>query len=85
MITLYGYWRSSAAYRVRIALNIKQLTHQHRSIHLVKDGGEQHQEQYIQLNPSHLVPTLTDGDKVLNQSMAIIEYLDDQYGGELDG
>lgn len=82
MITLYGYWRSSAAYRVRIALNIKNIEHQHRSVHLVKNGGEQHQQQYSALNPSHLVPTLIDGNKTLNQSMAIIEYLDEQYDGD---
>ncbi len=81
MITLYGYWRSTAAYRVRIALNLKQLPHQHQSVHLVKDGGQQHQDDYTQLNPSHLVPTLIDDDKVLNQSVAIIQYLDQQYPG----
>ncbi|MDN3653179.1 maleylacetoacetate isomerase [Thalassotalea ponticola] len=79
MLTLYGYWRSSAAYRVRIALNLKQLPHQHKSIHLVKDGGQQHSAQYKQLNPNELVPTLVDGDMVINQSLAIIDYLDEKY------
>ncbi len=83
MITLHGYWRSSAAYRVRIALNLLQLEHQHQSVHLVKDGGQQHQAQYSELNASHLVPTLVDGDVVLGQSMAIIEYLDESYGEHL--
>jgi len=76
---LYGYWRSSAAYRVRIALHLKGLAFQTTSVHLVKDGGQQHQQEYVQLNPSHLVPTLIDGDLVLNQSIAIIEYLNEKY------
>ncbi len=79
MLTLYGYWRSSAAYRVRIALNLKGLSYHSQSIHLVKDGGQQHQADYQTLNPTELVPTLVDGDLVLNQSMAILQYLDDLY------
>ncbi|MDG1733091.1 MAG: maleylacetoacetate isomerase [Thalassotalea sp.] len=79
MITLYGYWRSSAAYRVRIALNLKQLEFQQEFVHLVKGGGEQHSKEYAELNPAHLVPTLIDGDFTLNQSLAIIDYLDEQY------
>lgn len=76
---LYGYWRSSAAYRVRIALNLKQLDCKHESVHLVKDGGQQHAEQYQTLNPSELVPTLVDGELILNQSMAILDYLEQKY------
>ncbi|NOI82532.1 maleylacetoacetate isomerase [Vibrio tubiashii] len=76
---LYGYWRSSAAYRVRIALNLKQLSYQQRSIHLVKNGGEQHSADYQKLNPNQLVPVLVDGDVTLNQSLAIIDYLDEVY------
>ncbi|MCG9577372.1 maleylacetoacetate isomerase [Vibrio tubiashii] len=76
---LYGYWRSSAAYRVRIALNLKQLSYQQRSIHLVKNGGEQHSADYQKLNPNQLVPVLVDGDVTLNQSLAIIDYLDETY------
>lgn len=76
---LYGYWRSSAAYRVRIALHLKNLAFESKSIHLVKDGGQQHQLEYVKLNPNHLVPILIDGDLVLNQSIAIIDYLDAQY------
>ncbi|KZM44391.1 maleylacetoacetate isomerase [Marinomonas sp. SBI22] len=79
MLTLYGYWRSSAAYRVRIALNLKGLEYHSESVHLVKDGGQQHSESYQSLNPSELVPTLVDGEFVLNQSMAILQYLDDVY------
>ena len=79
-ITLYGYWRSSATYRVRIALNLKQLDYTYLPVHLVKEGGGQHKAEYITLNPTELVPTLVDEDgNVLNQSLAIIEYLDDLY------
>lgn len=76
---LYGYWRSSAAYRVRIALHLKGIPFESISVHLVKDGGEQHKEEYVELNPSHLVPTLVDEDIVLNQSIAIIDYVDQKY------
>lgn len=79
MLSLYGYWRSSAAYRVRIALNLKEIEHQLISVHLVKNGGEQHSPDYVSLNPNELVPTLVDGDFKLNQSMAILDYLDDKY------
>ncbi|WNC71158.1 maleylacetoacetate isomerase [Thalassotalea psychrophila] len=77
MIKLYGYWRSSAAYRVRIALNLKKIEHELVSVHLVKDGGQQHSDSYVKMNPSHLVPTLVDGDFNLNQSLAIIDYLEE--------
>lgn len=73
---LFGYWRSSASYRVRIALYLKQLPFEYKSVHLVKDGGEQKSTPYNALNPAQLVPTLVDGDFQLNQSLAIIEYLD---------
>jgi maleylpyruvate isomerase len=74
---LYTYFRSSAAYRVRIALNLKKLDVEYRFVHLVRDGGEQHAQEYQTLNPQELVPTLIDGDTVLTQSLAIIEYLDE--------
>jgi len=77
---LYGYWRSTAAYRVRIALNLLGINYQPISVHLVNDGGEQHHKDYVALNPSHLVPTLVDGEVTLSQSLAIIEYLDERYG-----
>ncbi|RTZ14418.1 maleylacetoacetate isomerase [Vibrio aquaticus] len=80
---LYGYWRSSAAYRVRIALNLKGLDYQQRSVHLVNNGGEQHSADYSQLNPNQLVPVLVDNGLVLNQSLTIIDYLDEEYGGGL--
>ena len=76
---LYGYWRSSAAYRVRIALNLKQLSFENLPVHLVKNGGEQHSDSYKALNPAQLVPTLVDGELSLNQSLAIIDYLEDTY------
>lgn len=78
-IKLYSYWRSSAAYRVRIALNLKQLDHEIIPVHLVNEGGEQHREDYRALNPQASVPTLLDGSRVYRQSMAIIEYLDEAY------
>ena len=76
---LYGYWRSSAAYRVRIALNLKQLSYDNLPVHLIKNGGEQHSDRYKLLNPAELVPTLIDDGLTLNQSLAIIEYLDEVY------
>ncbi|WP_297893137.1 maleylacetoacetate isomerase [Shewanella sp.] len=80
---LYGYWRSSAAYRVRIALNLKGVSAEQLSVHLVRDGGEQHKAAYSALNPLELVPTLVVGDEddsdVLSQSLAIVEYLDELY------
>ncbi|EEY98195.1 maleylacetoacetate isomerase/glutathione S-transferase [Vibrio sp. RC586] len=78
-LILYGYWRSSAAYRVRIALNIKQLNYESRAVHLNKDGGQQHNADFHRLNPSELIPVLIDGELCLNQSLAIIEYLDEIY------
>lgn len=81
---LYGYWRSSASYRVRIALNLKQIDYEYLPVHLVKDGGQQKSAEYQLLNPAMLVPTLVDQDKdvTLNQSLAIIEYLDEVYPSE---
>lgn len=79
MRTLYSYWRSSAAYRVRIALNLKGMEYVIAPVHLVRDGGEQHRDDYRKLNPQQLVPTLVDGEHVLRESMAIIEYLEEGY------
>ena len=76
---LYDYWRSSASYRVRIALNLKGLSYKQKSVHLVRDGGEQKQPEYTAINPQGLVPTLVDDGIVLTQSMAIMEYLDERY------
>lgn len=76
---LYGYWRSSATYRVRIALHLKKLSFEQKPVHLVNNGGEQHLPNFSALNPSELVPVLVDGDICLNQSLTIIDYLDDHY------
>ncbi len=77
MMKLYTYWRSTAAYRVRIALNLKGLDYESIPVHLVKDGGEHLQPAYKALNPQGLVPALVTEDGVaINQSMAIMEYLE---------
>ncbi len=77
---LYSYWRSTAAYRVRIALNIKQLDCEIVPVHLVKDGGEHLQKDYQSINPQSLVPALeTNNGEILTQSLAIIDYLDEAY------
>ncbi|MDJ0654729.1 MAG: maleylacetoacetate isomerase [Xanthomonadales bacterium] len=78
-LKLYSYWRSSASYRVRIALNLKELSYDLIPIHLVRDGGEQHKRDFIEMNPQRLVPILTDGGRVFRQSMAIMEYLEEAY------
>jgi maleylacetoacetate isomerase len=77
MIKLYSYFRSSAAYRVRIALNLKSLPYEYLPVHLVK--GEQRDEPYRALNPQALVPLLVDDGESITQSMAIIEYLDEKF------
>lgn len=76
---LYSYYRSSAAYRVRIALNLKQLPYETVGVHLLKNGGEQKQPAYSAKNPQKLVPALEDNGQVFTQSLAIIEYLDEAY------
>jgi maleylpyruvate isomerase len=76
---LYTYFRSSAAYRVRIALNLKGLSYDAVPVHLLKDGGQQRQEEYRRINPSGLVPAFQDERITLTQSMAIIEYLDERF------
>ena len=77
---LYSYFRSSAAYRVRIALNLKGISYETIPVHLTKDGGRQHTPAYRAINPQARVPALevSSGD-VLTQSMAIIEYLDETH------
>ncbi|MGF1774238.1 maleylacetoacetate isomerase [Vibrio wakamikoensis] len=78
---LYDYWRSSAAYRVRIALNLKGIPYQSVPVNLIKEGGQQHSADYAALNPNELVPVLVDGEVTLNQSLTIIDYLDEHYAG----
>ena len=77
---LYTYFRSSAAYRVRIALNLKELPYEMISIHLSKDGGQHKKPEYRAINPQMRVPTLelSNGDRII-QSLAIIEYLDEVF------
>ncbi len=79
MLTLYSYWRSSAAYRVRIALNLKGLAYQQVPVHLVKDGGQQHAADYLALNPQGLLPLLVEGKTKIAQSLAILEYLEETH------
>ncbi|USA45096.1 maleylacetoacetate isomerase [Acinetobacter sp. C26M] len=74
---LYSYFRSSAAYRVRIALNLKALPYETEAVHLVKN--EQQLASYRTLNPSQLVPTLLDQDQTFTQSLSILEYLEERY------
>ena len=78
-LKLYSYWRSSAAYRVRIGLNLKGLVYETVPVHLVRDGGQQHAPEYIAKNPQQLVPTLQHGVRVIRQSLAILEYLDEAW------
>jgi maleylacetoacetate isomerase len=77
MLKLYTYSRSSAAFRVRIALNLKRLPFEAVPIHLLRGPGEQHSESYSTLNPARLVPLLVDDANSVAQSLAIIEYLED--------
>ncbi len=75
---LYTYFRSSAAYRVRIALNLKGLSYEMAPIHLTKEGGHQHKPEYRTINPQMRVPALELANgQVLTQSLAMIEYLDE--------
>lgn len=74
---LHTYYRSSASYRVRIALNLKQLHAEESYIHLSRNGGEQFNDAFAALNPQHLLPVFEDGGLLLTQSLAIIEYLDE--------
>ncbi len=77
---LYSYFRSSAAYRVRIALNLKELPYQMAFVHLTKDGGQQRKPEFVAINPQKRVPALElSSGEVLTQSLAIIAYLDEVY------
>ncbi|MGN6513365.1 MAG: maleylacetoacetate isomerase [Lysobacteraceae bacterium] len=76
-LCLFSYWRSSAAYRVRIGLNLKGLRYELMPVHLLRDGGEQHSEAFREANPQQLVPVLQHGQRMLRQSLAILEYLDE--------
>ena len=74
---LHGYFRSSASYRVRIGLNLKGLPYDYHAVNLLKN--EQRSDEYRKLNAQGLVPALVDGDKVLTQSLAILEWLDETH------
>jgi maleylacetoacetate isomerase len=76
---LYSYWRSSSSYRVRIALNLKGINYQQVPVHLVRNGGEQNQPAYREINPLGLVPALVHNGQVMVQSLAICEYLEDAF------
>lgn len=76
-LKLYSYYRSSSAYRVRIALNIKGLEYDYQAVHLLNEGGEQHFDKHRQINPMRQVPCLEHEGKIFNQSMAILLYLED--------
>jgi maleylacetoacetate isomerase len=78
-LCLFSYWRSSAAYCVRIGLNLKGLAYDIMPVHLLRDGGEQHAEAFREANPQGLVPVLQHGQRMLRQSMAILEYLDEMW------
>jgi maleylacetoacetate isomerase len=78
-LQLYSYWRSSACYRVRIALHLKGLAFETLPVHLLNHGGEQHGEAFRDVNPQELIPVLRHGERVLRQSLAIIEYLDETF------
>jgi maleylpyruvate isomerase len=79
MRKLYNYYRSSASFRVRIALNLKGLNFDYVPVHLTKGGGQQFAPAFRALNPDALIPVLDDGGQVLTQSLAIIEYLDETH------
>jgi maleylacetoacetate isomerase len=79
MLTLYSYFRSSAAFRVRIALNLKRLAYNVVPVHLLRDGGQHHSAEYARRNPAELVPTLDHDAITTTQSLAILEYLEETY------
>jgi maleylpyruvate isomerase len=78
-LRLYNYWRSSASYRVRIALELKGLSYEYVPVHLLAGGGQQFSPAYRALNPQARVPALESSDGVLTQSMAIIEWLEETH------
>jgi maleylacetoacetate isomerase len=79
MIELYNYFRSSASFRVRIALNLKNIDYKNHEIHLVNHGGEQYSEAFEKINAQQLVPVFKNEDKIITQSCAMIEYLDEMH------
>jgi maleylacetoacetate isomerase len=78
-LELYSYWRSSASYRVRIALNLKSLAYTYHGVDLLHEGGDQWKAPYKNMNPQSRVPMLVHDDERISQSLAIIEYLDETF------
>jgi maleylpyruvate isomerase len=78
-VKLYSYFRSSAAYRVRIALNLKNLPYDVVPVHLLREGGQQHTPDFTSKSPAHMVPVLEDDSEMFTQSLAIIEYLEETH------
>jgi maleylacetoacetate isomerase len=78
-LRLYSYWRSSASYRVRIALELKNLPYDYLPVHLVRNAGEQNQPAYRKVNPQGRVPALETEGRILTQSLAILEYLEETH------
>jgi maleylacetoacetate isomerase len=76
---LYTFFRSSASYRVRIALNLKGVAYESQPVHFRRDGGQHRSAAFLEINPQGLLPALEDEGEVLTQSLAIIEYLDAKY------
>ena len=76
---LYNYFRSSASFRVRIALNLKGLPYEYALVHLTKGGGQQFDPAFRAINPDALIPVLQDDGHALTQSLAIIEYLEETH------
>lgn len=78
-IILYNYFRSSTSYRVRIVLHHKEIPFEYKAVHLLEGGGQQHKQDYLAINPIAEVPSLVHNDKVIAQSFAIIEYLEEVF------
>ena len=76
-VKLYSFWRSSACYRVRIALNLKRVAFETAPVHLA--NNEQHEAAFKEINPQEIIPVLMHGGRVLRQSLAIMEYLDESW------
>ncbi len=76
---LYNYFRSSASFRVRIALNLKGLPYEYSVVHLTRDGGQQFAPAFLAVNPDALIPVLEDDGERVTQSLAIIEYLEETH------
>jgi maleylacetoacetate isomerase/maleylpyruvate isomerase len=75
----YGYFRSSASYRLRIALALKNIPHEKLSVHLTRGGGEQFKPEFRRHNPQELIPVVEDDGQILTQSLAILEYLEETH------